>query len=92
LRLTAAFGHGFGEVRENDREPQPQRDRDVETALSVAVQEIPHGEDCRDERPNFDDEHDRFAQLPARVELLERLDDRRSDDLPIEQRALTRNH
>ena len=27
LRLAAALGHGLGEVREEDREPQPERDR-----------------------------------------------------------------
>ena len=26
LRLAARFGHGFGEVREQHREPEPQRD------------------------------------------------------------------
>ena len=31
LRLAAAFGHGFGEVGEQHREPQPQRDLQVET-------------------------------------------------------------
>ena len=30
LRFAPAFGHGFGKVGEQDREPQPERDLEVE--------------------------------------------------------------
>ena len=36
LRFAAAFGHGFGEVGEQDREPQPGRDLEFEAEARAA--------------------------------------------------------
>ena len=37
LRLAAAFGHRLGEVREQHREPQPERDREDEAGRRLAL-------------------------------------------------------
>ena len=42
--------------------------------------------DGRDHRADLDDEHHRVAELHARVELLEAVDQRAHDDLALEQR------
>ncbi len=69
LRLAATFGHRFGEVGEQHREPQPDRDECGE-AVDVA-----DGEQRRHDAADLDDEHHRIARLRARVQLDERVDD-----------------
>ena len=45
LRLPARFRHGFGEIREQHREPQPQRDLNPESDLRPAHDNVAHDED-----------------------------------------------
>ncbi len=37
LRLAAAFGHGFGEVGKQHREPEPERDLQIESESGAMV-------------------------------------------------------
>ena len=46
LGLAAAFGHGLGEVGEQHREPQPERDLQVEAELTLVTQHIAHQQDA----------------------------------------------
>src|SRR5262249_28163203 len=85
---ATALRHRLGEVREQDREPQPEADGEDEARrrLSVAaerLQEQARGEHAAD----LDHEHDRVLHLVARVELPERADDRTADDGRIEERT-----
>ena len=89
LRFTAPLGYGLGEVREEHREPKPDRDREIEPGRPMTKQ-IAHEEDQRDQRADFANEHHRIAILPARIELCERLDDRTTQDLAIEEGACFR--
>ena len=40
LRLAATFGHGFGEIGEQHREPQPQDDLEGKAEMLAAVIQI----------------------------------------------------
>jgi hypothetical protein len=82
LRLAATFRDGFSEVREDDREEQPQRDLQHEGDRIVRREELLKGEKRTDER----DEHHRVFELRARIELLERIGNRLSHDRTIKER------
>ena len=61
LGLAAAFGDGFGEVREEHGEPQPDRDLEIEpTRLREA-------RDGREDRTDEDDEHHGVPDLHPRI-------------------------
>ena len=90
LCLAAPFGHGFGEVREQHREPQPRRDRQHESGSPASV--TAPGQRCnadqrRQHAADVNDEHDGIADLHARIELRERAADRANDDRAIEEPA-----
>ncbi len=79
LRLAAPLRHRLGEVGEEDREPQPERDRRGRRPRSLASAGVDEGAnplDRRDDAADLDDEHDRVARLDAWIELLERVHDR----------------
>ena len=81
LRLAAPFGHGLGEVGEEDREPEPKGYGQDEAGGRFAfahegLDEQTRGEDAAD----LDDEHDRVSHLVAQVELSEGVDDGASTD------------
>ncbi len=40
LRFAAAFGHGFGEIGEEHREPEPQRDLQAEAEIAGVVESV----------------------------------------------------
>ena len=69
LGLAAALGQRLGEVREDDREPEPDRDREGEPGRLVAAAErlAPEGldqpADRRDHGADLDHEHHRVADL-----------------------------
>ena len=89
LRAAAALGERLGEVGEHDGQPQPDRDGEGEEHRLVAAAEGLAADDLVDERDrrqhgaDLDDEHDRVAHLHARVELLDRREDRRADELAV---------
>ena len=68
LGLAPALGHRFGEVGEQHRRPQPQRDQPDEHV--GPAEELDRGDHAAD----LDHEHDRVADHRAGVELDERLD------------------
>ena len=74
LGLAATLGHRLGEVREQDREPQPERERDEEAELLAAARRGADRVDGGDDAADLDHEHDRVAVERARVELDERID------------------
>ena len=57
----------------------------VAAAQRLAAEELDQPRDRRDQRADLDHEHDRVADLHARVELRERAPDRRPQDLRREQ-------
>ena len=79
LRLATAFGHGLGEVGEDHREEEPDRDgpANIEgwAIDSMKVTTVP------DEH----DEHDGVLDLHPGVELLEGVDEGLAQDLAVEQ-------
>ena len=86
LRLAAALGDGFGEIGEQDGEPQPQDDLELEADVFAAGDEIAD-QDHRGQRgDDLEHEHHRVLHQRARIELDEGGADRRHDDLRIEQR------
>ena len=88
LRLAAALGHRLGEVREEHREPEPERDGEDERRRRLALaDERLDEEHRREDAADLDDEHHRVLELMARVELRERVDDRALDDRRIEERC-----
>ena len=77
LGLAAPFGQGFGEVGEQDGEPQPEGDRADETGRGFALaEERLDPQDGGQQAAHLHHEHDRVAHHPARVELDERIQDR----------------
>ena len=75
LGAPAALGERLGHVREDHRQPQPDRDRErvpgrlVTAAERLAAAELDEPRDRGDQRADLDDEHHRVADLHARVEL-----------------------
>ena len=86
LGAAAALGQRLGEVGEDDRQPQPDRDREGEPARVAAELADDQHAIVVISRADLDHEHDRVAHLDARVELLERRPDRRPQDVRREQR------
>ena len=69
LRLAAAFGHGFGKIGEQHREPQPERDLQVEAELALVVQRVAHQQNRCEHAADFHHEHDGIAHHLARIQL-----------------------
>ncbi len=89
LRFAAAFGHRFGEIGEQHGEPEPDRQlRDEAAQLRFGGEDS----DGRQGRADHGDEHDRVLDHQARIQLLERVADRRPDDLPIKKWTSFRFH
>ncbi len=88
LRLAASLGHRLGEVREEDGEPEPERDGEDEPGRRLAgARERLNEERGRQDAADLHDEHDGITQLVARVELAEGVDDRAPHDGRVEERA-----
>ena len=99
LSLAATLGESLGQVREDDREPQPERHRPREPGSLVAAAERRAPEhllepaERGDDGPDLDHEHDRVAPLDARIELREAGHERRDQGAAVEQAlALTVHH
>ncbi len=80
LRLAPSLGDRLGEVGEDDGEPEPDADREGEPGGLVATAERRPAEDLDqptagdDHRADLDHEHDRVADLVARIELAQRVE------------------
>ena len=91
LRLAAAFGDRLGEVREQHGQPEPDGDHADEPELSrVPAGEVEEEDPGRDHAAELDDEHHRVLQLQPRVELRERVPDRRERELAREDAGALR--
>ena len=69
LRLAASFGHGLGKVGEQHREPQPERDLQVEAELSAGGAAHREQQNGGEHAADFDHEHDGIAHHLARIQL-----------------------
>ena len=87
LRLAAALGHGFGEIGEQDGEPQPNNDLEGETKMLAAVHPVADEDNGGERGDDLDHEHHRVLHHQARVELGEGRADCGHDDLGIGQRC-----
>jgi hypothetical protein len=90
LRLAAALRHGFREVREQHREPQPEGDLSCEQRVSSATGEFLDEHCSRQEAAGLDDEHHRVLDLDSRIEFPDRVEHRLADDARIPNRNLAR--
>jgi hypothetical protein len=87
LRLAAPLGHRLGEVREDDGEPEPQRDGQDEPGRRLAVpRERLHEEPRREDAADLHHDHDGVAELVTRIELAQRVDDGAPHDGDFEER------
>ena len=81
LRLAATFGDGFGEVREQDGEEQPQGD------LQDVSKRLGRGEELLKRQGGADegDEHHRVFQLGARIEFADRVEGGLAENGAVEE-------
>jgi hypothetical protein len=85
LRLAAAFGQRFREVREQHREPQPDGASEDEAARRFAGSDQRlQVEQGRDDAADVDHEHDGAAQLGAHAQLAEGVDQGRTGQRGVE--------
>ncbi len=87
LSLAAPLGHRLGEVREDDREPQPEADLAHEEGVGRVSHRAADPEVRGDRAADLDHEHHRVLRDDARVELDEGFLDGALDDGALEQRA-----
>ncbi len=87
LGFAAPFGHGFGEVGEEDGEPKPEGDLQVEAYGVVVRGDVAEEIDGGDEAADLDDEHDGIFHHGARVEFSQRVDEGAADYLCVPERA-----
>ena len=90
LGLAPALGHRFGEIGEQDREPQPEGDLERE-ARRLALRSHRQA-DCREQRPDLGDEDDRVLEQVERIELLDRGEGRPADEGPFEKGMVQSAH
>ena len=87
LRLAAPFGDGFREIREQHREPEPQIDLERKRVMASAREKIAQEQNRGQRRHDLHHEHHGIARHLARIELLERIQDRRKQDRRIRHRG-----
>jgi hypothetical protein len=87
LGLAAPLGHGLGEVGEQDGEPQPDDELELEFHVDRrAPREIVHEEHAHQERANLDHEHDGVLRHRPRVQLLQSIERGGAEDRGIPER------
>ncbi len=80
LSLAAALGHGFGKIREEHGEPEPQSDLELESVARLVKGMVPDQVERGDHRADFDDEHHGVFHQRAGIQLDERVPDCAGDD------------
>ena len=83
LGLAAALGHGLGKVGEEHREPQPERDLEVEAEAGVVMDGVVDEQQCGQHATHLDDKHHRVLGHAARIELAEGIEKRLAHDFRI---------
>ena len=82
LRLAAPFGHRFGEVREEHREPEPQGDLEIEAVPRRAATDVAQtASSVVTTLPDLDDEHDRVLHHPRGLSFMNASPSARAHDL-----------
>ena len=84
LSFAARFRHGFREIGEHHRKPQPKGDLNAKEDAPGAGDRVLDDEYRRQSRSDFDDKHHRVFRNLHRVEFYERLFGRTSHDFRIE--------
>ena len=89
LGPAAGLGDRLGVRREEDGEPQPDGDLDLEAEAGRAAdrleaRDVADHDQGHEDRRDLDDEHDRVLGQPARVELADRLRERRPEQVRVE--------
>src|SRR5262249_50989605 len=87
LSLAACFGHRLGEIREQHREPEPQRDLNAEQKPTCPGDRILDHEYSRKRCSYFDNEHHGILGYNSWVELDERLLRSTPQDFGIKKRT-----
>jgi uncharacterized low-complexity protein len=85
LSFAAAFRHGFGEIGEQHREPEPEGDLEGEAGEGRTGNDIAGRQDGGHRGAYFHHEHDGVLHHEARIQLDERVLERAPDDRRIEQ-------
>jgi hypothetical protein len=83
LRFAPAFCHGFGKIGEQDREPEPERDLEVEAERSLMPENIANQQNARGQAANFDHEHHGILHHVPRVQLHQGIPKRAAHDLHV---------
>ncbi len=89
LGAPARLGDGLGVGGEEDGEPEPGRDLDLEPEAGGPGHRLPSGpvgdgDESHKDRGDLDDEHHRVLDQEAGVQLAERVGDGRPQELGIE--------
>ncbi len=91
LRLAARLRHGLGEVRKQDREPQPQSDLQCRSRCRMrSGDRVADQKNGSHRRADFHDEDHRILHQRRGIQLDEGILGRAAQDLRIEQRARMR--
>ncbi len=85
LRLSASLGDGLGKIGEQHGKPQPHDDLKFEHDLTAAGHEISDQNDGGQSGDDLKHEHHWVLDQRARIELHERLADRRDHNLGVHQ-------
>ena len=80
LGFAATFRHRLGEVGEQHGEPEPERDLELEAQVPPARDGVTNQVERRQQASDLDDEHHRVLRHRSRVQLPERIANRRGDD------------
>ena len=83
LRLAAALGHGLGKVGEQHREPQPERDLQIEAEAGAMMDGVVDQQRGGEHAAHFHHKHHRVLDHPARVELANAVHARLGHDLRV---------
>src|SRR5262249_51022047 len=86
LGFASRLGHGFREIREQHRKPQPERDLELEPDAGSSGDYIANEEYRSEGGAYLDHEHHRILQECDWIQLDERRTDRPPDDFRVKQR------
>ena len=73
LGLAAALGHGLGKVGEQHREPQPERDLQVEAEAGAVMDDVVDEQRRGEHAAHLHHKHHRVLDHPAGIELAHRV-------------------
>ncbi len=69
LRLAAAFCHGFSKVGEQNGEPEPESDLEIEAESHAMIHRVVNEERRSQHATDFHDKHDGILDHPARIQF-----------------------